>query len=187
MRRVVEHLRKQSVAYVAIVVALATGGGVAYAAGMVTSQDIKNDTVRPVDLNMPIGAKPNELHGPVSLTGGFQPVLHTTVSPDDGGGLGVAQAVVELHNASDKAVTVRVRLIHVGAPGQTRTVSTYLPASATTTAPAMMSMEGLGTGKQTVLLKVSAPDGVAVDVVWASLLVAGYPTGGGFYPTGGGF
>jgi hypothetical protein len=187
MSRVVDHLRSQSVAYVAVLVALATGGGAAYATGLVTSQDIKNDTVRSVDLNMPIGAKPSELDKAVPLTGGFQTILRTTVSPDDGGGLGVAQAVAEMHNTSGKAAQVRLRLIHVGAPGQTRTFSVYLPAGTTTTAPGMIVIRGLGTGKQTFLLKASAPDGVAIDVVWATLLVAGYPTGGGFYPTGGGF
>ena len=48
-----------------------------------------------------------------------------------------------------------------------------------------MSIKGLKTGSQTVLLEATAPEGVSVTS--ALLVLAGYPTGGGFYPTGGGF
>ena len=173
MGRVAEHLRKQSVAYLALLMALILGTGAAYAAGEITSRDIKNDTIRAADLDLPLGAGEIELEKPVSLTGGFQSVLSLTVSPDDGGGIGLVQAVVELHNTSQKAAEVRVRLVHSGAPGQTRTYSVFLPAGTTTTAPATIAIDGLSAGKHTFALKASAPDGVAVSVQQATL-VAGW-------------
>ena len=120
MRAVNGHIRSNMVAYVAILVALVTGGGAAYAATLVTSKNIKNDTVRVIDLDFPIGAKVSELKSPVPLLGEFETVLSTTVTPNDGGALGVVQAVAVLQNTSNEALEARLRLSHKGSPQETR-------------------------------------------------------------------
>lgn len=185
MSRIHCSIGKNAVAVGALAVAFTVGGGVAYSAGLVTSKDIKNDTVRSVDLNVPVGATGEEAAAPVPLTEKPQSVLKAKLVGDDGNGQGLAQAVVEIQNNSGKSAQVVLSLTRVGDPKNSQSFAVFVPVGATTTAPALL---GFPTGDQTVVLKASGPSGVTVTS--AQLALSAYPTGGGFfksYPTGGGF
>lgn len=177
MGRVADHFREQTVGHVALVAAFVVGGGVAYAGGLVTSKDIKNDTIRSVDLNIPLGSVGSSLGKDVPLTNKFQTVLSTGSVVDDGGALGMAQAVAEVQNTSAKDAAVDLRLIHVGHPKQTRTFTVYVPAGATTSGTVQVLCNGIRAGKNAFVLEAAAAHGVTVTD--ATLFGNYAPPGGG--------
>jgi hypothetical protein len=160
LRRVGDHIRGHVVGYIALFVALS--GGVAYAqlGRTITSSEIKNDTIRAADLNYPVGGDAVTTNKVVAVTGSFRTISHTTLSVNDKGGLGVAQAAVEISNDSGTPADVQIRLQHQGHAAHTATFTETVPAGAMVTVPATFVCK-LPAGKQTILLQVSEEGGTA--------------------------
>ena len=154
--------RARLVALIAVVL-VALVGGSATAATVITSKMIKNDTIKPVDLNFVLGQRAAVLSTPTPIIGpDYVSVLTDQMVVDDGGGTATAQADVQLSNATLKPITVTVRLAHVQDSNHTSSFVTVVPAGSTVSAPAGLLCDGFPAGKQTVELSVNG-DGITVD------------------------
>src|SRR6478735_6736691 len=120
---------RAGVALVAVVAFLLGTSSVAVAAAVVTSRTIKNDTIKPVDLNFVVGQEAAHVTTPVVLSSEFTQVLQTTMTVDDGGGLAVAQADLSLTNSGGSPVLVTLRLTHKQDPDHTESYDVTVPAN----------------------------------------------------------
>lgn len=146
-------------------------GATAVGATMVTSKMIKNDTVRTVDLNFPVGQDASSLPDKVTLTGPKpEPVLAATLTVDDAGGSGIAQGFVELRNSTGNAATVEVTLVHQQDPTHTSSVTTTLKVGESTSVPVGLLCNGMPAGDQTVQLSVTGVSGIVVQSAFLSAI-----------------
>ena len=144
-------------------------GGTAVGATMVTSKMIKNDTIKPVDLNFSVGQDATSLASPLKLSGSKeQQVLATTLTIDDAGDSGIAQGFVELRNSSGNAATVAVTLVHQQDPTHASSVTTTLRVGESKSVPVGLVCDGLPAGDQTVELSVIGAAGVVVESAFLS-------------------
>jgi hypothetical protein len=165
--------RTRRLAVGGFVVALLLGcGGTAVGATMVTSKMIQDDTIKRVDLNFETGQDASSLASPVKLTRQQQQILTTTVTVDDEGGAGIAEAFVELRNSGPNPATISVVLVHQQDAAHTTTVTTTLKAGERTSVPLGLLCDGLPAGEQTVKLTAGGLDGVVVESAFLSTSVA---------------
>ena len=147
-------------------------GGTAVGATMVTSKMIKNDTIKPIDLNFETGQDASTLTSPVKLERDQQQILTTTLTIDDEGGAAVAQAFVELRNSGPNPATISVFLTHEQDPKHTTTVTTTMKAGERTSVPVGLLCNGLPAGEQTVEVTAGGLAGVVVESAFLSVSVA---------------
>ncbi len=162
---------KLAIGGLAVALVLACGG-TAVGATLVTSKAIKNDTIKPVDLNFVTGQDASTLATPVKLTKAQQELLTTTLTVDDAGGAGIAQAFVELRNSGPNPATISVVLVHQQDPSHTQTVTTTLKAGERTSVPVGLLCDGFKPGNQTVELTAGGLDGVVVESAFLSASAA---------------
>ena len=147
-------------------------GGAAAGATMVTSKMIKDDTIKTVDLNFETGQDASSLADPVKLTRDQQAILTTTLSVDDEGGAGIAQAFVELRNSGPNPATISVFLVHVQNQKHSSIVTTTLKAGERTSVPIGLLCDGLPAGEQTMKVTAGGLDGVVVESAFLSATAA---------------
>lgn len=146
-------------------------GGTAVGATMVTSKMIKNDTIKTVDLNFPVGQDASSLPGSVKLVSTKpQQILATTLTLDDAGGSGIAQGFVELRNSGANPVTVAVTLVHEQDPSHTSSVTATLKTGESKSVPVGLLCDGMPAGDQTVQLSVTGASGVVVESAFLSAM-----------------
>lgn len=143
-------------------------GGTAVGATMVTSKMIKNDTIKPVDLSFEVGQDASTLAAPVKLGRDQQELLTTTLTVDDEGGAGIAEAFVELRNAGPNPATISVVLVHQQEPKHSTTVTTTLKAGERTSVPVGLLCDGMPAGEQTVKVTAGGLEGVVAESAFLS-------------------
>ena len=142
-------------------------GGTAVGATMVTSKTIKDDTIKPVDLDFEIGQDAAALTSPVKLTRDQKKVLATTLSVDDGGGTGIAQAFVELRNPTPNPATVSVLLVHEQDPRKRSIVTATIKVGERVSVPIGLTAQ-LPAGQHTFKVTAGGQAGIAVETVFLS-------------------
>ena len=146
-------------------------GGTAVGATMVTSKMIKDDTIKPVDLSFEAGQDAATLAEPVKLTRTQQQLLTATLTVDDEGGAGIAEAFVELRNSGPSPATISVVLLHQQDPDRSTTVTTTMKAGERTSVPLGLPLDGLPAGEQTMKVTAGGLDGVVVESAFVSARV----------------
>jgi len=166
--------RARLAALLTIILVVLVGGG-ASAATLITSRMIKNDTIKPVDLNFVVGQKGVLLSTPTPIIGpDFVAILDDQMTVNDGGGTATAHADVQISNTTLKPITATLRLTHLQDPGHTTDFVSTIPAQTIMSVPAGLLCDGFPAGKQTVELSVNG-DGLTVD--HALLTMAAAPAG----------
>ena len=146
-------------------------GGTAVGATVVTSKMIKNDTIKTIDLDIPVGQDASSLPASVRLDSTKpQQVLATTLTVDDAGGSGIAQGFVELRNSGASPVTVAVTLVHEQDPQHTASVTATLKTGESKSVPVGLLCNGMPAGDQTVQLSVTGDSGVVVESAFLSAI-----------------
>jgi hypothetical protein len=143
---------------------LSAGTG-AVAATVITSADIKDDTIKPVDLNFPIGLEAEMFESEdLTLSKGFSKVLTANYSNDDDPGeLAIGYGVVEVENPTSDPVDVTIRLQHKNEPDHTAEFTVTVGPGESESAPAGFVCNYFPAGLQTVIMSVSGPGAVVTD------------------------
>lgn len=149
----------------------ATGGAVA--GTLVTSKLIKDDTIKPRDLDYVTGVEASRLANPLELTTASTKVLAATMHVDDMGGMAVAHAVLSLSNTTDDAIDVELRLVHQQDPDHVEVFTVTVPAQGSVSSPASIRCNAFPTGDQTVTLSVDPGAGGVIVERAVLTMVAG--------------
>jgi hypothetical protein len=148
-------------------------GSGAVAATLITSEDIKDDTIKPIDLNFPVGLEAEMLEvETVTLEKGYNRILRANYSNDDEGGLATGYGVVAVENPTKVPIEVAIRLQHKGEPEHTAVFTLTLDPGESESAPASFRCNGFPAGVQTVILSVSGTGAVVTE---AALSVVAAP------------
>jgi hypothetical protein len=163
--------RGQVLGAIGLVVGLVVGGtGAAVGAALVTSKDIKDDTIKRVDMNFETGQEAALLTGPVILSKDQEKIVSTTLTIDDGGGSGIAHGFVELRNRTPNPVTVAVGLVHTEEPSHNTSVTTTLKVGESKSVPIGLQCNGMPAGEQTVKLTAGGAADVVVESAFLSVM-----------------
>ena len=150
---------------------LSAGTG-AIAATVITSANIKDDTIKPVDLAFPVGQEAEALKdADITLEKGFTKILSATYTNDDVG-LATGYGIVEVENPTLEPIYVTVRMQHKGEPEHTTEFSFTLGPGETESAPASIRCDGFPAGRQTVIMSVS---GQGASIADSSLSILATP------------
>ena len=163
--------RGQVLGAIGLAVGLVVGGtGAAVGAALVTSEDIKNDTIKRVDMNFASGQDAVGLSKPVILTKDQEQIVEATLTVDDAGGSGIAHGFVELRNRTPNPVTVAVGLVHTEEPSHNTSVTTTLKVGESKSVPIGLLFNGMPAGEQTVRLTAGGAADVVVESAFLSVM-----------------